>query len=173
MRRRWFWLALGLSLGGFIVTAVGLIALIVVGSSDRKDSIENPNILRVAKSECANLRATMNHFPIKGSPDEQADAINAQNQAINQLVQKVRALDPSLLRADEPALAWTNDWESLIKARSEYADSLRMRSPAAMTQPTDGHGHSIIDRMNYASSSDCRIPKSLFDPYPRDPGEAI
>lgn len=173
VRRRWFWLALGLGLGSFIIMAVGLIALIVVGSTDSTDLIEDADILQVAKSECTNVRSSINHFPIEGSPDEQADAIDVQNQAIEQLVQKVRALDPVMLHADEPALAWTKDWERLIKARSEYAESLRMRSPIAMTQPTDGHGHSIIDRMDYASSPDCRIPKALFEPYPSDPGESI
>lgn len=169
----WFWLALSLALGSFIVTAVGLTTLIIVGSTDSKGFLEDTKILEVAKSECTNLRATMKQFPVEGSPNEQADAIKAQNQAIDHLVQRVRALDPARLRSDKPALAWTDDWERLIKARSDYAESLRVGSLTDMAQPTDGHGHSIIDRMDFASSPECSIPKSLFAPYPRDPGEAI
>ncbi len=171
--RIWFWLALGLSIAGLTVTAVGLAIVIAVSESDNTNHLENSKILDVVKSECADLRLIMSHFPIEGPSGLQAEAIEAQNHAIDHLVQAVRALDSALLRSDEPARAWTDDWERLLKARSDYAESLRIGAPADMAQPTDGHGHSIFNRMNDASSPECRIPKSLFEPYPREPGETI
>ena len=66
------------------------------------------------------------------------------------------------LGADQPAVAWLQDWRRLIAARDAYARSLAAGKPKPMELPVvDGRG--LVERLNGVGLS-CRVPLALLAP---------
>lgn len=170
---RWLLAAIGASALSLLLVFAAFIALVVFGSIDSRDFIENDSILQVVETECSTMTETVEGLAVRGSLEQQADTIDEQNQAIERMVRAVRALDPALLRSDLPTLEWTDDWELLIKVRSDYAEALRRGAEPDLAEPKDADGDPIIERMDFASSPECEVPMSLLDPYPEDQGSVI
>ena len=64
--------------------------------------------------------------------------------------------------ADQPAVAWLQDWRRLIAARDAYARSLAAGKPKPMELPVvDGRG--LVERLNGVGLN-CRVPLALLAP---------
>lgn len=164
---RW-WLAAATA---FVV--VGLVgaatAFVLVGRAIElvaANSINDRQILAVVEKECDRMTRTVDDLTVGGSPHHQAEVIKKQNKAAQRMIDAVLALDPKLLAADKPTLAWAADWQQLLNLRSAFADQVELGADPDLQEPKNADGDSVIARMNWASGSVCVIPETLLNPYP-------
>ena len=147
-----------------VLVYVALSRLWSFANTDDPDLIENGSIARAAASACAQMRdsaaaaAVATTAPIS----QRVGAINAQNDAVVELVTTMNQLGRARLDADQPAAQWLEDWHRLVLARDAYARSLAAGKPRVMALPTiDGRG--LVDRLNNVGLN-CRVPLVLLAP---------
>jgi hypothetical protein len=147
------------------LVAVSLMRLWAYANRDNPLVIENPDVARVANAACAALRdeaaaaAVATTAPIA----QRVGAINAQNDAVTQLVATVdRLVAPEAIAQDRPAATWLADWQRLVVVRDGYARSLASGHPTPMAMPTID-GRSLQERLNDVGLN-CRVPPVLLAP---------
>jgi hypothetical protein len=143
---------------------VALSRLWTYANTDDPNLVEQGTIARTAASACAVMRnaaaaaAVATTAPIS----QRVGAINAQNDAVTELVATMNELGAKRLESDQPANQWLEDWQRLVAARDAYARSLAAGRPTPMTLPTiDGRG--LVDRLNNVGLN-CRVPLVLLAP---------
>jgi hypothetical protein len=126
--------------------------------------IDSSEIVRTADSACALMRdqTSAASVPTSASIGERVGAINAQNDAVTQLVTTIRDLGEQSIAADQPTERWLADWQRLVTARDQYAHSLAVGKPRPLAMPTIA-GRSLTDRLNNVGLG-CRVPFALLTP---------
>ena len=147
-----------------VVVFVALSRLWTFANTDDPTLIEQGPIARVASSACAVMRDTASAAAVATTAPipQRVGAINAQNDAVIELVTTMSRLGRQQLEADQPAAQWLEDWQRLVSARDAYARSLAVGTPTPMALPTiDGRG--LVDRLNNVGLN-CRVPLVLLAP---------
>ena len=152
-----------------VVVAGGVVAVVLLqlwsfAHVDNPAVIERPAIVRTATSHCAAMRDATAAAAVgtSASIPQRVGAINAQNDAVTEMVVAMRSLGPSVLASDPPTSRWVEDWQRLITVRDDYARSLAAGHPRPMRLPTV-EGTPLLDRLNDVGVS-CRVPLALLAP---------
>lgn len=147
-----------------VVVFVALSRLWTFANTDDPTLIENGAIARVAASACARMRDTASATAVATTAPipQRVGAINAQNDAVVDLVTTMNGIGRARLEADQPAAEWLEDWQRLVSARDAYARSLAAGKPTPMALPTIG-GRGLVERLNNVGLN-CRVPLVLLAP---------
>jgi hypothetical protein len=105
---------------GRLVSVVVLAVIILVGGAwvvgpylfagrDDPTAIDSRTVHDTAASACRELRARL--AAVQGA--------EAQNQAVEAMVARIRALGPAVLDKDAPTGQWLSDWDRLVAARRQ------------------------------------------------------
>lgn len=163
--RLWWWLAIGATAVALGLAAVSIVFIALWGGRDWPDQIDNDQIIEVIDAECARMTQAVDDLAPKGSPEQVAEAIAAQDLAVQGMLDEVGRLDPDLLDSDRPTRAWIGDWQRFIDARDQIARELDHGRFPDLKPLNDDRGHPIFERMEYAADN-CPIPDTLLNPYP-------
>ncbi len=147
-----------------VVVFVALSRLWTFANTDDPNLIEQSDIARSAASACALMRDSAAAAAVATTAPlaQRVGAINAQDDAVTELVTTMNQLGQQRLAADRPATRWLEDWQRLVAARDAYARSLAAGKPSPMALPTvDGRG--LVDRLNNVGLN-CRVPLVLLAP---------
>ena len=155
---------------GAVVVAVAVVVVSMdklwsYANTDNPVVVERSALVNVANAACAQMRdaaasaAVGTAAPIR----QRVGAINAQNDAVTQMVSTIRRLVPAdQLSADAPAEDWLADWGRLVRQRDAYARSLAAGKPTPLRLPVlDGRG--LEERLNNVGLN-CRVPVVLLAP---------
>jgi hypothetical protein len=149
-----------------------VLALVTVGvafsrlwsfaTSDNPAVIENSDIAAVASVACAQMREAAASAAVgpTATLQQRVGAINAQDDAVMELVARMRWLGEARLASDVPAPEWVQDWERLVAARDAYARQLASGKPATLTLP-QVDGRPLLERLNDVGLN-CRVPRVLL-----------
>lgn len=164
-RRLWRWL-IGAGVVFGVLTVAGVVAVIslfLVGfiryaNHDRIEFIEEQRFLDAIAQPCAQLALIAEANPVRGSSENRADALETISFAGRSVPDSLNSFDAEELAADMPTLAWIDDWNILLDAVDVYVVQLRNGGNGDFELPMTEDGHSIISRMNLASTPDCEVP---------------
>ncbi|MGA8978886.1 MAG: hypothetical protein WB473_07180 [Pedococcus sp.] len=147
-----------------VVVAVALLKLWAFANTDNPDVVENSLITRTVAVACATMRDSVSAAarPTSAPRNQRVGAVNAQNDAVVDMLTQVRSLGPTVLDADQPTARWLEDWERLVTARDAYARSLASGKPKPLQLPAVD-GQPLVDRLNDVGVS-CRVPLALLTP---------
>ena len=146
------------------VLYVALSKLWTFATTDDPTVVEQGAIARVAATACARMRESTAEAAVAATAPipRRVGAINAQNDAVVELVSTMQALGEERLEADQPAARWVQDWQRLVAARDAYARSLAAGKPKPMQLPTID-GRPLVERLNNVGLN-CRVPLVLLAP---------
>lgn len=147
-----------------VLVFVALSRLWAFANADDPDIVEQGVITRAAASACAQMRDSAAAAAVASTAPvaQRVGAINAQNDAVVELISTMNKLGEEQLEADQPAPQWLEDWQRLVTARDAYARSLAAGKPKPMALPTiDGKG--LVTRLNNVGLN-CRVPLVLLAP---------
>ena len=155
---------------GAVVVAVAVVVVSLdklwsYANTDNPRVVEQSRVVSVANAACARMRESAAAAAVGASAplSQRVGAINAQNDAVTQMVSTIRRLVPAdQLSADEPAEAWLQDWGRLVRQRDAYARLLAAGKPHPLVMPVAG-GRSLEDRLNDVGLN-CRVPLVLLAP---------
>lgn len=147
-----------------VVVFVALSRLWSYANADDPDVVEQSAITRVAASACAKMRESTAASAVSPTRPvaRRVGAINAQNDAVIELITTMQALGDKQLQADQPAARWVEDWQRLVTARDAYARSLAAGKPKPYELPTID-GKTLVERLNNVGLN-CRVPLVLLTP---------
>lgn len=147
-----------------VVVFVALSRLWTFANADDPALVEQGSIAKLASSACAQMReaAVASAVATTAPIPRRVGAINAQNDAVVELVTRMQSLGEQRLEADQPAAQWLEDWQRLVSARDAYARSLAAGKPKPMTLPTID-GKPLVERLNNVGLN-CRVPLVLLAP---------
>lgn len=141
---------------------VTLSRLWTFANADNPAVVERADITRAASAACARMRDSVAASAVAATApiSVRVGAINAQNDAVVELITTMEGLGEQQLAADQPAAQWLEDWQRLVTARDRYARSLAAGKPKPMVLPTiDGVG--LVERLNNVGLN-CRVPLVLL-----------
>ena len=147
-----------------VVLFVALSKLWSFANADDPDVVEQGAIARVASSACATMREKAAASAVGSTQPipRRVGGINAQNDAVVELITTMQSVGQARLDADQPAAQWVEDWQRLVTARDAYARSLAAGKPKPMELPTIG-GKTLVERLNNVGLN-CRVPLVLLAP---------
>lgn len=135
-------------------------------------TFDDPLVRNTADLACAALADDLERIPRAplGAPvQRRRAAIDAENVAVERLVDRMRALGPERLAADPPADQWIADWEALRAARAAYAGALGSGDEALFDVPRDHRGRGVQVRMGETGA--CGVPFRLLLLLPEPPAD--
>lgn len=168
--RGWLWGAIAATTVSAVL-GIGLLAIaIVVGNKDFPSMIQDERLLSVITRECHLMTSTVESMPVTGRPREQAEIITDQNQAVEKMLDAIRAVDGDVRSADRPTNDWLDDWERLIGARERFAAQIVTGAQPDLDIPRDSSGNDIYLRMDdvWLDGRGCEVPEALLNPYPEN-----
>jgi hypothetical protein len=147
-----------------VVVVVALSRLWSFANQDDPTKVEHSDIAALAGLACAQMRDAVAAAAVSTSApiSQRVGAINAQNDAVIDLVTRIQALGDEKLAADQPVTAWLQDWRRLVAVRDGYARSLAAGKPKPMELPVID-GRELVDRLNNVGLN-CRVPHVLLGP---------
>jgi len=158
------WLARGAVVVAVALVVMSLSKLWSYANADDVEVVEQSHLVAVANAACDRMREATAKAAVGTSAvvRQRVGAINAQNDAVTEMVVAMRSLGPSVLASDPPSSRWVEDWQRLITVRDDYARSLAAGHPRPMRLPTV-EGTPLLDRLNDVGVS-CRVPLALLAP---------
>lgn len=149
--RRGALVAAAVGAGSLVLAALWALGPYVFGNRDHAESIDSRPVHDAALAACQEMRARL--ASARG---------DGENQAVEAMVARIRALGPDALRRDVPVESWLRDWERLVAARRRAA-----ASGEQLAVPEAG-GVPIVRRMDeLVKGGDlrpCRVPEQLYRP---------
>jgi hypothetical protein len=166
VQKRWKWIAALSSVLGLAAAGAMITVLVLTDTDDFPGLIDDQQLTDTVASECELMTRTVESMPLTGSPERQAATIADQNQAVETMVDAIRASRAVEVRDDRPAEDWLSDWELLVEVRAGYARELLRDPNASLRVPLDSDGDEITERMNdvWAGSPVCEVPEVLVRP---------
>lgn len=159
------WLARGAVVVAVAVVALSLNKLWSYANTDNVKVVEQSDLVAVANAACARMREASAEAAVGTSAaiSQRVGAINAQNDAVTEMVSTIRRLVPAeQLSADQPADEWLDDWGRLVRERDAYARALAAGKPTPLVLPVvDGRG--LESRLNNVGLN-CRVPLVMLAP---------
>jgi hypothetical protein len=155
---------------GAVVVAVAVVALSLgklwtYANTDDVKVVEQHEIVAVANAACAQMREATAKAAVGTSAQigQRVGAINAQNDAVTEMVSTIRRLVPAeQLSADEPADEWLDDWARLVRERDTYARALAAGHPTPLALPVVD-GRPLESRLDDVGLN-CRVPRVMLAP---------
>jgi hypothetical protein len=150
-RTRWIW-----AVGATAVVSAVLLGLFLYGfwayaNADHLGVLDDPVVITAADKACTVLQAEVqaSTAPKGSSATVIVGSIRAQDVDIERLIAAMRHLGKARLEGDHPALPWLADWETLVRIREAYADSLAVGDKPHIALPKVD-GIPISQRMSEA-----------------------
>jgi hypothetical protein len=147
-----------------VVVAVSFSRLWGFANTDDPRQIEDSAITRTAATACAHMRdsAAAAAVGTTAPVQQRVGAINAQNDAVVELITTMQQLGTQRIDHDQPAAQWLDDWQRLVTVRDGYARSLAVGKPRPLVLPVID-GTTLVDRLNNVGAN-CRVPLVLLAP---------
>jgi len=162
---RWrLWTARAAVVVAGVVVFVALSRLWSYATEDDPAMVEHSDIAAAAGAACARMRDAVTAVAVSTSAPtrQRVGAINAQNDAVVELITAMEALGQERLTADQPATSWLQDWQRLVSARDGYAQSLVAGKARPLQLPVVD-GRDLVERLNGVGVN-CRVPLVLLVP---------
>lgn len=159
------WVARGAVVVAMAVVVLSLNKLWSYANTDNPAIVEQSSVVTVANAACARMRESAAAAAVGTAQPmgQRVGAINAQDDAVTEMVTTIRRLVPAdQLAADQPSEAWLDDWGRLVRARDAYAKSLATGKPEPLVLPVVD-GRALEDRLNEVGLN-CRVPRVLLAP---------
>lgn len=155
---------------GAVVVAVAVVVMSLnklwsYANTDNVKVVEQSGIVNVANAACARMRESAAAAAVgtAATISQRVGAINAQNDAVTEMVSTIRRLvSADQLAGDQPSDEWLDDWGRLVRARDGYARSLAAGKPQPMVMPILD-GRDVESRLNNVGLN-CRVPRVLLAP---------
>ncbi len=159
------WLARGAVVVAVALVVMSLSKLWSYANADDVEVVEQSHLVAVANAACDRMREATAKAAVGTSAvvRQRVGAINAQNDAVTEMVSTIRRLVPAdQLSADRPADEWLDDWGRLVRERDAYARALAAGKPTPLVLPVvDGRGlESRLDDVGL----NCRVPRVMLAP---------
>ena len=134
--------------GTVVVAGLWVVGPHLTRDRDFKEGIDSAAVRDAARPACREMRAVV-----------EGDAgFEAQNEAVERMVARIREVGPDVLRRDVPSESWLRDWEALVLAR-------RNAGGPDYEVPQVG-GDRISRRMDelVKDMRECQVPPQLMPP---------
>ena len=160
----------------WLVAAVagGVLGLFAVGGGftylaanmerDIPGFLDDDRVLTVAERECRLMTSTVEGFVADGTPDDRLGVLADQNDAVRNMVSRIRSLAREVRESDQPLDAWLEDWEALVARRANYLGHQRRGDDVEFRVPRSPDGQPINERMDIAAQDVCVVPEVLLKP---------
>lgn len=126
--------------------------------------IDDAEVIDLAERECRLMTSTVEGLLVDESASSRLDTLEDQNAAIRTMVERIRTVEPTARRSDQPLDAWLADWEALASSRADYVDLRRRGVDADFRVPRSPDGDPISERMDTAGADVCAVPEILLRP---------
>lgn len=160
--RHWLWVAIAAPVIAVVIAAIAVVLLVVRGSSDFPATFDDPEVIRQLDESCETMRNEVESFVVNAPPAERVEAIAAQDEAVQQMIDELRGLDDDVRAHDQPLDDWLLDWQLLVEARTKYRLELASDPNADFQLPLDD-GTNIADRIDEVAP-ECTVPGTLRNP---------
>lgn len=148
-RRAW-WAWIAVAVGVAAVAALWVYGLFVYANHDRTEFIDDPAVVAKVSIACTQLADELASMRRDGLRPDRA----AESAAVRAMVAAIRTLGEETINGDLPTEDWLDDWEALAESHA-----------GARPVPVDGHGKSIVERMNTLATDSgvpqCQVPETL------------
>lgn len=147
-----------------VFLALSAFGLWSYSTADHLGIFNSLDVIETVESACLTMESEVSAVPplsADARPQDLAQTIQAQNEALERLTATVRSLGQERLDADHPAQYWLSDWDTLIRLRAEYAANVEAGKPATLVIP-EVDGIPITNRMS-SSGATCSIPRVLTE----------
>jgi len=143
-----------------VIGALWVFGPIVFAGRDDPTAIDSKPVRRAVSAACMQLHADLGALPAGMTPAERAEA---ENRAVERLVDRVRALGPDALAHDVPVEQWLGDWEQIVAARRQAVrEGKRFSTPVARGTPVNIRMFELIR----SGLEQCDVPRPLLVPQP-------
>ena len=143
-----------------VVASLWVIGPMVFAGQDDPTAIDYKPVRRAVSDACTRLHADLAVIPAGMAAPDRAEA---QNQAVGQLVARIRSLGPDALAKDEPIEQWLGDWEHIVATRRQaLREGKRFVTPSAGGVPVNIRMFELIR----SGLSKCDVPPVLLVPEP-------
>lgn len=168
VQKRWKWIAVAAMVLGLVVAVVLVSVLVELDRKDAPGLIEDGTLVSIIDRECELMRSTVESMPLSGSPTRQARTIGDQNEAVEGMLERIRARGGAAIAADRPTEEWLADWQTILDARSRFAAGFVTGGADDFELPLDADGDPVHLRMNdvWLGATVCEVPAALLSPYP-------
>lgn len=160
--RHWLWVAIAAPVIAVVIAAIAVVLLVVRGSSDFPATFDDPEVIRQLDESCETMRNEVESVVVNAPPAERVEAIAAQDEAVQQMIDELRGLDDDVRAHDQPLDDWLLDWQLLVEARTKYRLELASDPNADFQLPLDD-GTNIADRIDEVAP-ECTVPGTLRNP---------
>jgi hypothetical protein len=147
-----------------MVAVLWVVGPYVFAGRDDPNSIDSRPVHDRALVACREMRASLAAQPASAEPTARAEA---ENQAVEAMVARIRDLGPAVLARDAPTETWLADWDRLVAARRQA-----MAARSAFSIP-EAEGSPVNLRMFDLVKGDlrpCDVPDELLAARPGAPG---
>lgn len=160
--RRWLWVAIVVSVVATVVTVAAIVVVAVQGSRDFPSMLDDPEVVSRLDESCERMRDEVQAERVDAPTARRVQAIEAQNEAVQQMIDDLRDLPDEVRAGDEPLDDWLDDWQLLVDERSEYATRLAS-DPSADFRAPRVDDTSVADRIDQVAP-ECTVPETLLTP---------
>jgi len=144
-----------------VMGSLWVIGPLVFAGRDDPTAIDNKAVRKTVQASCTQLRADLAALPATAVAP--ADRAEAENQAVDQFIGRVRALGPDALSRDEPVERWLADWEQILAARRQAVrDGRQFSTPIADGAPINIRMYALVR----SGLGKCDVPPALLVPEP-------
>jgi hypothetical protein len=144
-----------------VMGALWALGPVFFAGRDDPTAIDHKAVRKTVSDSCTQLRADLAAVPEGAVP---ADRAEAENRAVDQFIERVRAMGPDALARDEPVERWLSDWEQIVAARRQAVrEGERFAVPVVGGAPMNVRMYALIRSGLRA----CDVPPALLAP---DPG---
>jgi hypothetical protein len=147
---------LRIALVAALVVLIGIWAYALVYSLFRRDperftAAERSAVLEACETAFDDLHDLP---PIDPPPTNESVAVRAtsETRVFEQMLDRMRAVEPERRDAAIALHAWLDDWEQLLDARRQYAQEVRTDRNAELLVPVDAGSPIFVRMNNYAES---------------------
>jgi hypothetical protein len=146
--------------GAALVLGFWVAGMWAYANADHLGILDDPVVSQAADDACRSLAAQVDatKVPSGSPPSELAKAIRAQDAAVQGLIRAMERLGHDRLSGDHPALAWLDDWHTLIQLREKYAHDLSAGLDPHLRLPTVD---AIPISRRMSEVADCQVVMSL------------
>jgi hypothetical protein len=146
-----------------VVAALWVIGPYVFSGRDDPNSIDSRPVHDRALAACQEMRASLTAQPAGADPTARAEA---ENQAVETMVARIRDLGPGVLARDAPTETWLADWDRLVAARRQ---AMAARSTFVVPEADGGPVNLRMFDLVKAELRPCDVPDELLAARPGAP----
>ena len=146
-----------------VVGALWVAGPYLFAGRDDPNSIDSRPVHDRAMAACREMRVRLAAVPREAKPTARAEA---ENQAVEAMVARIRELGPAVLAKDRPTEAWLGDWDRLLAARRQ---AMASGAPFAVPKADGTPLHLRMFDLVKAGLRTCDVPDQLLAVHPGTP----